>query len=284
VIKGGFGVFFDHVQLHVDSFERFQDRLETRYDPAGDPVGAPILFRPRVAEEGLDLPRSKQWNVELDHTLSPGLEARVNYRERRGSREHIVEPLVRDAEGTLLLSSKGSSLSRELDLTFRISEGEDRELFVAYSKSRTTGDLNNFSTLYQNFRSPLLLENARSRLDLDVPNRLLVWGIWGLPKDIRISPGLEWRSGFPYTSFNEDFTPSGERNRGGRFPAFLSFDLRVTKGLELFGRSVRIGFQFFNLASHFNPRDVVSNRGSARFGTFLNSVDMSAGLRLSLGL
>ena len=76
----------------------------------------------------------------------------------------------------------------------------------------------------------------------------------------------------------------GERNRGGRFPNFLAVDVRVTKGITVIGRKIRVGFQIFNLGSHVNPREVMSNQGSPRFGEFLNSVDMGISLRLLLGI
>ncbi len=115
-----------------------------------------------------------------------------------------------------------------------------------------------------------------------MPHRLLAWGIWTLPKDIEIGPGFEWRSGFPYTVLDAQYVPVGERNRGGRFPNFFSFDVRVTKGVTIKGRKIRVGVQAFNLGSHFNPRDVVANLGSPRFGEFLNSVDMGISLRVTL--
>ena len=74
-----------------------------------------------------------------------------------------------------------------------------------------------------------MLENEDSLFELDVPHRILLWGTWTISKDIQIGPGLEWRSGFPYTVLDEQYLPVGPRNRGGRFPNFLSFDLRVTK-------------------------------------------------------
>ncbi|HSF19051.1 MAG TPA: carboxypeptidase regulatory-like domain-containing protein [Vicinamibacteria bacterium] len=284
VLKGGWGVFYDHVFLHADSFATFQSRVETRYGDDGAATGPAVTYVPRVSEEGLDMPRGQSWNVELDHLLSSGVEVRLNYRERRGSEEMIVERIDEDlGRGSLVLSSEGKSLTRELDLTVRLSRNEN-ELFLSYVKSRSSGDLNNFGTLYQNLRTPLLLENEVSLFELDVPHRFLMWGIWRLPSDIQIAPGVEWRSGFPYTEFETDYTPVSERNRGGRFPGFLSVDLRVTKGMRVLGRGIRVGFQIFNLGSHFNPRDVLANRGSPRFGDFLNSVDMSFSLRLSLGL
>ena len=74
----------------------------------------------------------------------------------------------------------------------------------------------------------------------------------------------------------------GERNRSGRFPNFFSFDIRVTKGVTIKGRKIRVGMQAFNLGSHFNPRDVIASQGSERFGQFLNSVDMGISLRVTL--
>jgi hypothetical protein len=281
VVRGGFGIFYDYMFLHAGSFERFQSRIETAYAD-GLPLGPPVVFRNRVARDGLRVPRSKTWNLELDHFLTDILALRIGYRERRGSEEPIVDRRIEGGEGELVLSSSGRSFSREFGVTLRISSPGDKEMFIAYAKSRSTGDLNNFGTLYRNLRSPLIFENEDSLFDMDVPHRLLLWGVWTLPGDVELAPGVEWRSGFPYTVYHEAYVPVGERNRGGRFPDFFSLDLRVTRGLTVKGRRVRVGFQVFNLGSHFNPRDVVTNLGSERFGQFLNSVDMGIAFRFSL--
>lgn len=286
VVKAGFGVFYDHVYLHSDEFGTYQSRVETSFGPDGHPVGPPVVLEPTVVNEDLETPRSTTWNVELSQLIGEHFQLRLNYRERRGSKEFIVdrvEPELGTTTGSMLLSSTGESFTQELDVTLRIERGES-ELFASYVRSRTTGDLNDFGALYQNFRSPLFLPNESSRFGLDVPHRVLFWGVWKFPGDIIVSPGFEWRVGFPFTEFTEDYEPIGERNRGGRFPKFLAADVRVTKGLTLMGRKVRVGFQIFNLGSHFNPRDVISNRGSPRFGELLNSVDMGFSMRLSLGI
>ncbi len=282
VVRGGIGIFYDHVFLNADGFETGQRRVETSYGPDGEPLGPPIVFDNRVSPDDLETPRSLAWNVELDRFLRRGLMVRVGYRERHGSKELLVDRLVEQDRGMLLLSSRGKSRNRELGVTFRVSRNSDDELFFAYVNSHSTGDLNHFATLYQNLRTPLIYENEQSLFDLDVPHRFLLWGTWTLPADIQIAPGLEWRSGFPYSVFDERYRPVGARNQGGRFPSFLSLDLRVTRGLTLKGRRVRVGVQVFNLASHFNPRDVVSNLGSTRYGQFLNSVDMGIAFRLTL--
>jgi hypothetical protein len=282
MLRAGFGIFHDHVFLYADDFEGLQRRVETSFGADGAPLGPPVAFENRVSPEGLESPRSLSWNVELTRELRRNLQLRVGYRERHGSHEMIVDRLVEDGRGTLLLSSDGATRNRELGVILRMSSESDNELFFAYAKSRSTGDLNHFATLYQNLRSPLLFANEDSLFELDVPHRFLFWGIWRLPWDIEIGPGLEWRSGFPYTVFDAAYRPLGERNRGGRFPNFFSFDLRVTRGMTVKGRRIRVGFQVFNAGSHFNPRDVISNVGSPVFGQFLNSVDMGVSLRLTL--
>ena len=286
VIKAGFGIFYDHVFLHADEFERYQTRVETNFGDDGSPVGRPVVLVPRVSGSDLETPRSTTWNVEWSQLFGEHVQVRVNYRERRGSKEFIVdrvEPAADGAPGAMLLSSSGSSFTREMDATIRYQR-DGNELYASYVRARTTGDLNDFDSLYQNVRSPLFLANERSLYDLDVPSRVLFWGVWRFPGDIIVSPGFEWRFGFPYTVFTEGYQPIGERNRGGRFPQFLSADVRVTKGIHIFGRGIRVGFQIFNLGNHFNPRDVLSNSASPMFGQFLNSVDMGFSLRLSLGI
>ncbi len=282
VIKAGWGIFYDRVLLYADRFDRFQRRVERNFGADGSPEGPSLVFAPRVADEGLDMPRSTTWNVALSQVLAKDLQLRVNYRERRGSKELIVDRVENGASGAMLLSSRGKSLSRELDVTLRVKR-ERNELFISYARARTTGDLNDFAALYQDLRTPLFLANERSLFRHDVPHRALFWGIWHIKGDITVSPGVEWRSGFPYSVFSEAYVPLGERNRGGRFPNFLSVDVRVMKGLTVKGRKIRVGFQIFNLASHYNPRDVVSNLASSRFGEFLNSVDMGFSFRFSFG-
>jgi outer membrane receptor protein involved in Fe transport len=283
IVKGGVGIFFDQVFLHADSFERFQKRVETEYGPDGRPIGPSLVFENRIAPDGIHVPRSTTWNVEVNQALGRDWMLRVNYRERDGRKEMVIDRLEDAPDGpTLLLSSRGISTLRELDVTARKSFPDGGELFLSYVKSRSTGDLNDFGTVYYDLREPVLLDSEYSLQAFDVPHRILVWGVLQLPKGIALVPGFEWRQGFPFTNFNEDWTVSGERNRGGRFPSVFAVDLRVTKEISLLGKRLRVGFQLFNLTSHFNPRDVQSNLASPTFGGFSNSRGISGGLKLQI--
>ncbi len=285
LLKGGWGLFFDQVFLQVDAFDRFQRRVEQDFTGSADgPAGRPpVVFENRVDPGGLDEPRSRVWNIEFDHQLGESLLFRVNYRENRARDQLVIDRVTDDDGSALVLSSTGRLTGREFDATVRWTLADRGDLFVSFSKIRTTADLNDFGVIYDTLRDPLLLENEAALQPFEVPNRVLLWGVLTLPGGFTLTPGIEWRSGFPYTVFAEDYTVVGERNRA-QFPRFLSADVAVTKRLNLFGRRMDVGVQAYNLTSHQNPRDVVSNLASPSFGEFRNSVGNTIALKLGLGL
>ena len=233
--------------------------------------------------EGLEEPLSRVWNVEFDQQLGESLLFRVNYRENRARDRLVIDRVTDGAGSALVLSSTGRLTGREFDATVRWTLANRGDLFVSFSKIRTRADLNDFGLIYDNLRDPLVFENESALQPFEVPNRVLLWGVVTLHKGFTLTPGIEWRSGFPYTVFAEDYTVVGQRNRAD-FPQFLSADVAVTKRLSLFGRRVDIGVQAYNLTSHDNPRDVVSNLASPSFGEFRNSVGSTIALKLGLGL
>ena len=241
------------------------------------------MFENRVATEGFDEPTSRVWNIEFDRELGETLLLRVNYREHRARNRLVIDRLTDATGSALVLSSTGRLTSREFDATLRWTPGDLGDLYVSFSKIRSKGDLNDFGLIYDNQRHPLVLENEIAFQEFEVPNRLLLWGVLSLPKGFTVTPGVEWRNGFPYTIYAEDFSAIGARHNV-RFPNFLSADVAVMKALDLFGRRMDVGVQFYNLTSHENPRDVVSNVASPLFGEFRNSVGSTISLKLGLGL
>jgi hypothetical protein len=283
LLKGGWGLFFDQVFLQVDAFGQFQQRIEQDFNGTADaPASAPVVFENRVDGE-LEEPTSKVWNVEFDQQLGASVLFRVNYRENRAGGRLVVNRVIDDTGAALALSSTGRLTSREFDATLRWTLPDRGDLYVSFSKIRTKGDLNDFGVLYDTLREPLVLENERVFQPFEVANRLLLWGVLTLPGGFSLTPGVEWRNGFPYTNFAEDYTVVGERN-AAQFPRFLSVDVAVSKQLDLFGRRTDLGVQFYNLTSHVNPRDVVSNLASPNFGAFRNSAGNTVSLKLGLGL
>jgi hypothetical protein len=282
ILKGGWGRFYDRVPLHAASFGDFQTRVET-FPQNGEEPERRLEFVNRMDAEGVRVPRSAMWHLELDQPIGDALSFRVSYRERRGSRELVVERLETGPEGPeLRLGSGGESTLRELDFTLRRSFGRGGELLLSWSKRSATATLNDFDSLYGNLRDPLVLELQDSLQPYDVPSRILLWGHVRLPWKLDVAPALEWRRGFPYTLFQGDWSLASGRNRGGRLPSFFSMDLQVTREVTLLGRPWRVGFRAHNVTRHLNPRDIQVNAASPRFGELSNSVPLSVGLTLQV--
>jgi hypothetical protein len=280
VIRGGVGLFYDKIPISVGIFDQYQPRVVTKFALNGlTIVDGPRLFQHLATT--YDSPYSVAATLQIDQEIKRFL-LRVGYEERQTRRDFILDPI---ATGTLLLRNDGKSRYREFQITGRLRLQERHHVYVAYVRSRATGDLNAFNDYFGNLRNPVIRANEQSLQPFDAPNRLLAWGDIALPKQITVSPVLDWHTGFPFSLVDDNQNFSGARNRAGRYPAFMSLDLQITKGLapkvpnwgfipaKFRGKKVpgRFGVKVFNLTNHWNPRDFQNNIDAADFGTFYNS-------------
>jgi hypothetical protein len=269
VVRGGAGRFCERTPLLVGAFETMERRTQTRYGELDDLPVQTTTFDNVVAGP-LSTPCSRIWNVELDHRLTANAALRVNYLERSGRNEYIVDPIVADGAGALTLSSRGRSQYREMEVSFRYA-ARSQELSVSYVHSQSVADLNAFDLFFGNFRDPLIRPNQYGPTSVDVPHRLLVLSVinagpW------TVSPLVEARTGFPYSVVNDDQDYVGQRNVGTRFPVFASLDLAVSRAMVIRRRRVRLGFKANHILDNWTPRDVQANIASPAFGTFYNSM------------
>ncbi|MBA3713988.1 MAG: TonB-dependent receptor [Pyrinomonadaceae bacterium] len=301
IIRGGIGLFYDRTPLLVGIFGRenegedelllsssrrfthLPERIVTTFAPDGFSVSdGPRRFRNDV-EEPLSNPRSVRWSLQLDRGITKNLTARLGYLERTTTNDFIIEPREGASDtGRLVLSSRGRSRYRELQLLAAYTKLPIGSWNASYVWSSARGDLNTVDDFLGDFPSVVVRRNEYAPLPFDAPHRFLVYGELKTRYDITVSPSLEIRSGFPFSFVNEQLDFIGARNKAGRFPTFISLDAQVIKGFaipkfvpKLEGRRVRIGVAVFNITNHFNPRDVQSNLGSSRAGQFFNSLSTS---------
>ncbi|MDQ6653542.1 MAG: carboxypeptidase regulatory-like domain-containing protein [Acidobacteriota bacterium] len=283
IIRGGIGLFYDRTPFGVGYFTQLPERVVTRLAPDGLTVtDGPRLFNNTI-DGGLRNPRSVRWSLQLDRGITKNLTARVGYLERRTTDDFLIEPRAGAVNtGALVLSSRGRSRYRELQLLATYNKQRLGNWNASYTWSSARGDLNTVDNFLGDFPAFVVRSNEYAPLSFDAPHRLLVYGQLKLPHQINVSPTLEIRSGFPYSRINEQLEFAGGRNLAGRFPKFLSLDVQVTKGFNipgfvpmLDGRHARIGVAVFNFTNHFNPRDVQQNATSPRFGQFFNSLGTS---------
>lgn len=278
VLKASAGVLYRRVFLGEQLWDQLPSRVETTYVD-GQPVDAELLV-PRIGDD-LDAPRALLTEVQVSHRLTDAVTARVRY-AKRDTRKQIIFDRVPADDGTtsLLLHSEGRAFHDEIELTANLRLGDTGQLFLSYVHSRGEGDLNTFSLVAGQQPDAVLRPSRRGPLASNTPHRLIAWGLLDLPWDLRVAPVIEWRTGFPYSVYEEDQSYAGAPNTE-RFPSYLSADVNITKGLRFLGQSTRLGVQVQNLTGRFNPREVIANRASPRFGEFLNSEPLRLRVRFS---
>lgn len=287
VVRGGIGVFYDNLDLNVATFSQLQERVLTHFGPDGQEIiGLPQRQHFVLTDARFRTPRSVNWNIEVDREWLQNLFVRVGYQQRQGRREFVLNPTQSDDQSLILgLDNSGSSRYREFQVTGRYKFRENDEFVASYVRSSARGDLNDFNSYLGNFENPVIQANERTRLPWDAPNRFVFWGTFKLRYGVTLSPVLDIRNGFPYSTINEDRDFVGPRNGAGRYPAFASVDLQILKSFTLPGRWKKyradLGVKVFNLTNRFNPRDFQNNLASDNFGAFSNGVGRKFGTRIS---
>src|SRR6266850_574137 len=304
ILRGGTGLFYDRMPLSVGYFDAVHARLdpEESDQPATQlgtstsftdypqrvvttfaPNGVSITDGPRRFRNDAESPlrnlRSVRWSLQLEQGLTKDLTMRVGFLDRATTNELIIEPRTSPSNlSRLVLSNTGRSHYQELQVLGLYHHPRWGYWNASYVWSSARGDLNTADNYLGDLPAFVIRANEYGPLPFDVPHRFLLNGELKLPSDITFSPSFEIRSGFPFSVVNEQLDFVGPRNRAGRFPAFLSLDAQVTKGfrIPMFEKhKMRVGAAIFNIANHFNPRDVQNNLGSPGFNQFFNSLGTS---------
>ena len=268
-IKATIGRFIGRLPLGAIAFDQLGVRLDRTVVPGPDIFRS---YRPSLGM--LTLPKSDMQSVEIEHKLLPTLELQAAFRHRTGFELPTVN--VSPLGGQTSLVSNGTSTYNEFAISFRQTWRADRELFVSYVRSSSIGDVNDYGTMITNLDAPLFEAAGQAPTTTDTPHRLRSWATFQFPREIVVSPAVEWRSGFPYSEYDVYRRYAGAPN-SLRFPAYFSLDLTTFKTFDILSRKWDLGLQFFNLTSHFNPRDVISVVGTPPYGTFTNSFGTTLG-------
>jgi hypothetical protein len=266
-LKAGLGRFIGALPLAVEAFADYPSRTDRTIDPISGTALATTELRPAMGR--LDLPRALAGTVQIERQLTPGLDAQIGVTLRRSDRLAVLD--VPPTGGWMPVQSTGAATYREFQIAVRRTWKNDQQLFVSYVRSAAVGDLNDFAVLFQTLDVPIIEPGGRARTPFDARHRWIAWSTFNLPRRIVVSPVLEVRSGFPYSTFNQRYNYMGAPN-GQQFPLFMALDLVAYKTFTVRQRSADLGIQLFNATAHFNPRDVYPVADAPRSGEFTNSV------------
>lgn len=269
-IKASVGRFVGRVPLGALAFDQLGSRVDISLVPGIGFVRR--AFRPSLGP--IYLPHADMVSIELEHRLLRTLELQLAFRRRRGYELPTID--VSPTGGNTTLASNGSSDYKEFAVSVRQTWRADRELFVSYVRSSSVGEVNDYGSLITNLDAPLFEPAGITPTSTDTPHRLRSWATFQFPREIVVSPAVEWRTGFPYSLFDVYRHYVGTPN-SERFPNYFSLDVTTFKTFDILSRKWDLGLQFFNLTGHFNPRDVISVVNTPQFGQFSSSFGVTLG-------
>jgi len=267
ILKTGFGRFVGALPLAIAVFDAYPTRIDRWLDPDEGTIVREREYRPSVGR--LFLPRAKTFVAAIERQLTPGVDGQMAFTSRASRR--LATLRVANDGGDASIESDGMGTYRELQFSVRRTWTNDQQLFVSYVRAASSGEINDFASLFQAMDAPLFQPGGRARAASDAPHRILAWGTFNLPRSIVVSPVGEWRSGFPYSPLNVRHIYDGSPNSRS-FPPFMAIDAVVYKTFTVKKRKTDLGVQLFNLTSHRNPRDVYPVTSSPHYSEFANSV------------
>jgi hypothetical protein len=228
------------------------------------------------------------WNVQVEQELRKNVFLRVGYLDSHTSYLFTVNPFTAPVgeQSFLALANTGSSHYRELETTVHFTVHGNHEVNASYIRSQTRGDLNNLSSVLIPFEQPVIRPNVYGILPYDIPNRVVAWGIFSLPKKIKFSPIADLHSGQPYSNIDTLQNYVGTPN-GQRFATFFTLDIKVYRQFRVpffgsdhgkgKGHHVRLGFYSLNVTNHGNFNAVFNNVTAPNFGQFAGFLDRREG-------
>jgi hypothetical protein len=282
-VSGSLGVFADTLPLEALAFPLLPVRHITTASVDGTPAAETTVDN--VLASGLQVPQAVRWDVEMNRRAGIW-QMRLRYEERRGRHELVIDPApgpTSDVEGqgtfggiplvSDTLSSDGASRSRSLETTTGLRTAGGAEFYVSYVRASASGDQNSLDALEGLLRVPFVQPNQTGPLPVDVPHRVLAWGLFHLPSSVTIAPFLDARSGFPFTAVTDDWLVAGAAG-AHRLPWTASLDLSATRvmGLPHHLPDARVGVKLYNVISVHTERDVQRDIERADFGTAYDPV------------
>jgi TonB dependent receptor len=181
VIRGGIGVFYDGVPLNTYAFSSYPQQTVTMYNSTGGVIGRPIQyinptqqaaesrfpFIDSAQKSGNFAPYTVGWNVELDHSFSHLIMARLKYLQGQAHNMLTIQPEVVQNQPALVLGSTGVAQTRQLEFTARFGGQEKRQIFFSYVSQFARGTVNDANTYLGNLPFPIMNPNFVASLPRD---------------------------------------------------------------------------------------------------------------------
>jgi Carboxypeptidase regulatory-like domain/TonB dependent receptor len=230
----------------------------------------PVITTFGADTDALTTPRFINWSIALEKKLPGAIYAKVEYIQRRGSREFVYDNPSSGLNGAFVLLNTRDDRYTSFQISLRHSFHETYSVMGSYTRSSARSN----QALDFNVDNPVLSEQQPGPYPWDSPNRFLSWGytpFFKLPilHQTELAYSVEARSGFPFSLLNPQqqliSAPGAER-----FPFYLSLNAQLEKRFHLLGYYLAVRGGFDNITGRCNPYvvDSVIDPVSHPFPTF----------------
>jgi hypothetical protein len=165
-----------------------------------------------------------------------------------------------------------------VEVTIKHVFSRSAELVASYTRSHSRTN----QALDYNLDSQAFDTQLQGPLNYDAPDRVVSWG-WSpvVARTFIASYLLEYRTGFPFSVFDENYQLVGLPN-SYRFPHVFRLNLGCEKLIGVAGRRIGVRFAVLNVTNHGNFTAVDNNIASATFLQYGASVNRSYTVRVRL--
>jgi hypothetical protein len=257
------GLFLQPVTLSSLGPAHDQQRSDTFYSYEHPiPILGPEIGNFVLPSEHLRQPRFYTTSLGWEQRIAKHSQAEIHFTQRNGRLGLAYEKMVQDsAESLFLLQNNRRDYYRSLQISFRHSFSDKTAFSASYTRSSAkTNRIWDYS-----LATPVFAPQESGPLGWDTPNRFVSSGWAPAPiGNLFLSYFFEYRTGFPFSTVNEQQQVIGPANRM-RLPDYAGLNIGIEKRLRLFTRTWSVRFTILNITNHNNPDGSINNINSPRF-------------------
>ena len=259
-LSSGIGLYYDATNLDLITRPLAGQRLDQLFANNGiTPLGPPLITSFQVDEQSLRVPRYLNWSVGLENKLPAQIYLDTEFLQKRG---HNAFAYFETNGGFQLLNERQDRYDA-FQVTLRRAFSRNYAVLAAYTRSRAHSN----AVLENNIDNPVFGAQAGGPLPWDAPNHFISWGWMPLVKKFDFVYSLDWRSGFPFSTIDQQQRLVGDLN-SRRFPDYFTLNTHLERRFTLFSYIVALRAGFNNVTNRQNPTVVNNNVDSPLFLTF----------------
>jgi len=259
-LSSGIGLYYDATNLDLITRPLAGQRLDQLFANNGiTPLGPPLITSFQVDEQSLRVPRYLNWSVGLENKLPAQIYLDTEFLQKRGHNGFAYF----ETNGGFQLLNERQDRYDAFQVTLRRAFRRNYAVLAAYTRSRAHSN----AVLENNIDNPVFGAQAGGPLPWDAPNHFISWGWMPLVKKFDFVYSLDWRSGFPFSTIDQQQRLVGDLN-SRRFPDYFTLNTHLERRFTLFSYIVALRAGFNNVTNRQNPTVVNNNVDSPLFLTF----------------